>query len=49
VNIPLQNAPSSTLGFITSLPLTNSILNSTPLPPPPPPPCEKDDESKCPR
>ncbi len=51
VNVPLQNAPSSTPGFVIGLPQTNSILNFTPLPPPPPPPppCNNNQQTSCPR
>ena len=51
VNVPLQSAPSSTLGFAMGLPQTNSILNLTPLPPPPPPPppCTDSQQTSCPR
>lgn len=48
LNLPLQNAPSSTAGFVTSLPQTNSVLNFTPLPPPPPA-CNNNQQTSCPK
>jgi RHS repeat-associated protein len=47
LNIPLQNAPSGTAGFVGGLAQDNPILNFTPLPPPPPPPCRDGSQSGC--